>query len=159
MFPISIIRFIGIVLMSVSAPVFACGQGAPSEPTEPGGSSTVRGYGYGYEGGSRPVTLVWIADGTTAARGEIDANGEFAIRVTAPMNPGLHKLVVRQGEGDLSPVEITVPVVLPASANSPIQWMRSFALNLTPPWLLGALGLALLAALGTRVQRRPQIAV
>ena len=162
MFPISIIRFIGIVLMSVSAPVFACGQGAPCEPTEPGGKTTVRGYGYGYEGGSRPVTLVWIADGTTAARGEIDANGEFAIQVTPPMFPGLHKLVVRQGEGDLSPVEITVPVVLPASANSPIQWVRSFALNLTSPWLLGALGLALLAALaalGTRVQRRPQIAV
>ena len=159
MFPISIIRFIGIVLMSVSAPVFACGQGAPCEPTEPGGKTTVRGYGYGYEGGSRPVTLVWIADGTTAARGEIDANGEFAIQVTPPMFPGLHKLVVRQGEGDLSAVEVTVPVVLPTPANSPVQWMRSFILNLASPWLLGALGLALLVALGTRIQRRPQIAV
>ena len=162
MFPISIIRFIGIVLMSVSAPVFACGQGAPCEPTEPGGKTTVRGYGYGYEGGSRPVTLVWIADGTTAARGEIDANGEFEIQVTAPMNPGLHKLFVRQGDRDLSPVEVTVPVVLPAPANSPIQWMSSFVLNPASPWLLGALGLAILAALaapGTRVQRRPQIAV
>jgi hypothetical protein len=78
------------------------------------------------------------------------------------MHPGLHKIVVHQGEGDLSPVEITVPVVLPASANSPVQWMKSFVLNLTSSWLLGALGLALLAALaafGARIQRRPQMAV
>ena len=152
MFTIRPAQWVGIILVSFAAPVLACGQGAPCMPSEPGAKTTVRGYGYGYEGGNRPVTLVWIADGTTAGQGDIDPNGEFEIPVTTPMKPGLHRLLIRQGDGDASPVEITVPVVLPPPANSPFEWLKS-RVAAASPWLLGALGLAAFAVLGTRGTR------
>lgn len=122
------------------------GTSASCEPTEPGGKTSLRGDGYGDEDGDRPVTLVGSPHGTTAARGEIDANGEFELGVMGPMKPGLHTLVVRQGQVDPAPVEVTVRVVLAALTDRPLAWVKASASNRVLQSVWGVLGLALPAA-------------
>lgn len=61
--------------------------------------------------------------------------------------PGLHTLLVRQGQVDPAPVEVTVPVVLPALTDRPLEWVKASASNRVVQWALGVPGLALPAAL------------
>ncbi len=96
-----------------SSAVLACGQVACDEPAAPGKSVQIRGYGYGFEGGNRPVTLRWVSDGSLAGQTQIDPNGDFTAQVVAPESPGLHQLVVSVGDADPTPVNVTVPVLLP----------------------------------------------
>jgi hypothetical protein len=116
----------------------ACGQAACDEPGAPGKPVQIRGYGYGFEGGNRPVTLRWAIDGSVAGQTQIDPNGDFIIEVVAPDRPGLHKLVVTVGDADPTPVDVTVPVLLP--------WYRQplEALRTLPHALGAALGALLL---------------
>lgn len=102
-----------IAAMLFANAALACGQVACDETSRPGASVQIRGYGYGFEGGDRTVTLRWVADRLLAGTTRIDDNGDFIAHVVAPDSPGLHKLVVTVGDRDPAPVEITVPVVLP----------------------------------------------
>ena len=112
---------------------WACGQVACDEPAAPGKSVHIRGYGYGFEGGIRPVTLRWVATGGIAGTTQIDGNGDFSTQVVAPDSPGMHQLVVTVGDADPTPVNVTVPVLMP--------WYRQ------PLAALGALQLELASAL------------
>ena len=96
-------------LVFASPVAFACGQVGPCEVSQPGGKTTVRGYGYGFEGGDRPVTLVWTADGSVAGKGQINSDGDFLVEITVPATPGNHKLLVRNGENDTVPVNRRSP--------------------------------------------------
>lgn len=93
--------------------VLACGQVDTCELSKPGASVKIRGYGYGFEGGDRPVVLRWAADRSIAATSQIDGNGDFNATITAPDKPGLHQLLVLLGDDDPAPVDVTVPVALP----------------------------------------------
>lgn len=106
---------VGVFLLGSSGTVLACGQMSPVSPTPPGTEIVVYGYGYGYEGGDRPVALVWAETGEMAGHSGIDANGNFAATVVAPDTPGLHRLIARQREDDPAPTSVTVPVASPAT--------------------------------------------
>ena len=126
-----------LLLAALSCNVaWACGQVACDEPAAPGKSVQIRGYGYGFEGGIRPVTLRWVSNGGIAGTTQIDGNGDFAIQVVAPDSPGMHKLVVTVGDADPTPVNVTVPVLMP--------WYRQ---PLAALGALGALQLELVSAL------------
>lgn len=127
-------------LLSVSA-ALACGQAGCDAPGRPGSSVSVRGYGYGFEGGDRPVTLRWAADRSVAGTAQIDTQGSFSLQVTAPDAPGLHKLLVSVGDSDPAPVEVSVPVVLPWY-RMPIAAIRGLSVQTG-----AALGVASAAAL------------
>ena len=99
---------LGGVVASTTA--FACGQMAPIGPTKPGAMILVRGYGFGFEGGVRPVTLVWSTGGEIAGTAYIDATGNFAAEIIAPSHPGEYSLIVREGDADPTPATVTVPV-------------------------------------------------
>jgi hypothetical protein len=141
---------IGLVL---SGAALACGQVAPVGTTKPGGMLEVRGYGYGFEGGDRPVSLRWTNDGSLAASGFIDGEGNFSVMVKAPDGAGVHKLMVAEGESDPAPVEVTVPVV----AGWYTEWAeRLLSLPLGIGSVLMLMVLALLAA-RHRQRRRLQV--
>ena len=137
---------VGAMLLADAA--LACGQVACDGLASPGASVEIRGYGYGYEGGDRPVALHWVANRQPAGATQIDGNGDFVVRVVAPDSPGLHKLVVTVGERDPTPVEVTVPVVLP--------WYRQpiAALQSLPSSLVAALAALLLAGSGVAAYRQ-----
>ena len=101
---------LGLASVVTSTTAFACGQMAPVGPVKPGIKISLRGYGYGYEGGVRPVTLVWSTGGEVAATAFIDAHGDFAAEITAPNRPGEYSLIVREGDADPAPTAVTVPV-------------------------------------------------
>ena len=143
----------------ISNAAFACGQVACDEPAAPGKKVDIRGYGYSFEGGDRPVTLRWNSDGFIAGSTQIDPQGNFLVQVVAPEAPGLHQLVVSVGERDPSPVVVTVPVLLP--------WYRQplASLRATPVEVGAALAGLLLGASGllayrqrTRQRRGPAVA-
>ena len=142
----------------ISNAAFACGQAACDEPAAPGKKVDIRGYGYGYEGADRPVTLRWRSDGFIAGTTQIDPQGNFLIQVVAPDSPGLHQLVVSVGERDPSPVVVTVPVLLPW------YWQPLTSLRATPVEVGAALAGLLLGASGllayrqrTRQRRGPAV--
>lgn len=99
----------GLAGVVASSAAFACGQMAPVGPTKPGVKISLRGYGYGFEGGARPVSLVW-STGEIAGNASIDAKGEFAADIIAPNLPGEYSLIVREGDDDPAPTTVTVPV-------------------------------------------------
>ena len=125
--------------------VFACGQVACDDVPQPGATVAIRGYGYGFDGGDRAVTLKWVSTRQVVGSTRIDGNGDFTINVVAPDSPGLHKLLVSVGENDPTPVEVTVPVVWP--------WYRQAVASLSS--LPAPFGIALAALLiaGTGVWR------
>jgi len=102
------------VAASFSTMAGACGQLAPIEAKKPGHLIYVRGYGYGFEGGTRPIILVWEGTKVNAAEAAIDANGDFSVEITAPMIPGEYKLTAYEGLDDAAPVTVTVRVVGPS---------------------------------------------
>lgn len=147
------------VLALASSAAFACGQVGPSECVTPGGKCEIRGYGYGFEGGDRPVTLKWVSDGSIAAVAQIDGNGDFHAVITAPDNVGLYKLVVYQGNDDPDPVDVSIPVVAPwylrpidaLQSAVPLQRSTTVGLSLIG---VGILLLALILVLRRRAQPR-----
>ncbi len=143
--------FLGACVLAaafLSNAALACGQAACDEPAAPGKKVDIRGYGYGFEGGDRPVTLRWNSDGFIAGTTQIDPQGNFLVQVVAPDSPGLHQLVVSVGERDPSPVVVTVPVLLP--------WYRQplASIRATPVELGAALGGLLLGASGLLAYRQ-----
>ena len=132
-------------LVFASPVAFACGQVGPCEVSQPGGKTTVRGYGYGFEGGDRPVTLVWTADGSVAGKGQINSDGDFLVEITVPATPGNHQLIVRNGDNDSVPVSVTIPVVVAPAYARILDWV----MNMLPgsPMSLSTGALGLLAAL------------
>lgn len=104
------------LLLVLGGGALACGQMSPVDPVRPGATVTIRGYGYGYEGGERPVALVWARTGEAAGHASIDGNGDFTAEIVAPTAPGQHDLIVREGEADPAPASVTVPVVASQSA-------------------------------------------
>lgn len=137
-----------VAAMLFAGAALACGQVACDVTSRPGASVEIRGYGYGFEGGERPVTLRWIADRLLAGTARIDNNGDFIVRVVAPDSPGLHKLLVTVGDKDPAPVEVTVPVVLP--------WYRQpmAALRTLPAELGVALAVLLIGGAGVAAYRQ-----
>ncbi len=138
-------------LSLASAGAFACGQVGQCDISQPGAKTTIRGFGYGFEGGERAVSLHWKADGALAGQSKIDSDGNFQVEISVPATEGLHQLLVREGATDPSPVSVTVPVMIAPFYARFTQW----AANMLPkssigPWLvaLTALGLMLAAALG-----------
>ena len=127
---------------------FACGQVAPCEVSQPGGKTTVRGYGYGYEGGDRPVTLVWTADGSMAGKGQINSDGDFLVEISVPAKPGNHNLLVRNGEDDLVPVNVTIPVVVPPPYLRILEWVMNIVPGSPMSLSAGALGLLVTILVG-----------
>ena len=117
----------------------------------------VRGYGYGFEGGDRPVTLVWTADGTAAGKAQINSDGDFQVEITVPSTPGNHKLLVRSGDTDPTPVSVTIPVAVPPPHLRFINWATGALPSSTTSWAIGLLGLLLAALLSGLVAdlRRP----
>lgn len=105
-----------VFFVALGGSTLACGQMSPVDPAKPGTTVIIRGYGYGYQGGERPVFLVWAATGVVAARASIGGNGEFTAEILAPLAPGQHDLIVREGETDPAPATVTVPVVPVQSA-------------------------------------------
>src|SRR5262249_60955313 len=65
------------VAASFSTMADACGQLAPIEATKPGQLIHVRGSGYGFEGGTRPIILVWEGTKGNAAEAAMDTNDDF----------------------------------------------------------------------------------
>jgi len=100
-----------VLVLALTGSALACGQMAPIDPAKPGAKITVSGYGYGYEGGERPVTLVWASTGALAGRAFIDGNGVFTAEIVAPIAPGPHDIIVREGDADPAPTRVTIPVV------------------------------------------------
>lgn len=137
-----------VAAMLFAGAALACGQVACDVTSRPGASVEIRGYGYGFDGGNRPVTLRWIADGLPAGTARIDDNGDFSVRIVAPDSPGLHKLLVTVGDNDPAPVEVTVPVVLP--------WYRQpmTALRTLPAELGVALAVLLIGSSGVAAYRQ-----
>lgn len=101
----------GFVASVAASSAIACGQMGPVDPTKPTEMVVIRGYGYGFEGGDRPVVLVWSAGGAVAGTAQIDAMGNFEVTVRAPEVPGMHELLVLQGAEDPAPVAVTVTVL------------------------------------------------
>jgi hypothetical protein len=101
---------IGLTLAGAAGTASACGQLSHVDPAQPGQMVMIRGYGYGFEGGTRPVTLVWAAARSVAATVVIDAQGNFEIAIPAPDAPGDHELVAMEGEEDPAPMSVTVTV-------------------------------------------------
>lgn len=101
----------GLVALAVGSAASACGQMGPVEPAKPGTKVQIHAYGYGYEGGDRPVTLVWAASGAVAGRAQIDATGAFLVAIQAPEQPGQHGLLVLEGDSDPAPASVTVTVL------------------------------------------------
>ena len=135
-------------LVFASSGAFACGQVGPCEVSQPGGKTTIRGYGYGFEGGDRPVTLVWAADGSMAGKGQIDSEGEFLVEITVPATPGNHQLLVQNGENDAVPVNVTIPVVVAPAYERILEWMMKFVPGSPMPVSAGALGLLIAVLAG-----------
>jgi hypothetical protein len=102
---------VGLALTGAAGNASACGQLSHVEPTKPGQRVLIRGYGYGFEGGARPVTLVWAAARSVAATVSIDAQGSFEVSILAPEAPGDHELVALEGEDDPAPMSVTVTVL------------------------------------------------
>ncbi len=100
-----------MLVLALTESAVACGQMAPIDPAKPGAKVTVSGYGYGYEGGERPVSLVWASTGELAGRAFIDGNGVFTAEIVAPIAPGPHDIIVREGNADPAPARVTIPVV------------------------------------------------
>ena len=100
---------IGIAGVIASTAASACGQMAPVGPIKPGAKISLRGYGYGFEGGARRVSLVW-STGETAGTASVNAQGELAAEIIAPNVPGEFSLIVREGDDDPAPNIVTVPV-------------------------------------------------
>ena len=128
-------------LVFASPGAFACGQVGPCEVSQPGGKTTVRGYGYGFEGGDRPVTLVWTADGSMAGKGQINSEGDFLVEITVPATPGNHQLLVRNGENDSVPVNVTIPVVVAPPYVRILEWVMNMVPRSPMSLSTGALGL------------------
>lgn len=129
------------LLVFASPGAFACGQVGPCEVSQPGGKTTVRGYGYGFEGGDRPVTLVWTADGLMAGKGQINSEGDFLVEITVPATPGNHQLLVRNGESDSVPVNVTIPVVVAPPYVRILEWVMNMVPRSPMSLSTGALGL------------------
>ena len=129
------------LLVFASPGAFACGQVGPCEVSQPGGKTTVRGYGYGFEGGDRPVTLVWTADGSMAGKGQINSEGDFLVEITVPATPGNHQLLVRNGENDSVPVNVTIPVVVAPPYVRILEWVMNMVPRSPMSLSTGALGL------------------
>ena len=144
-------------LTLVSSAAFACGQVGPCEDVTPGGKKEIRGYGYGFEGGDRPVILKWGADGSVAAITQIDGNGNFRAVITAPDKIGLHKLVVYQGDYDPDPVVVSIPVVAPWYLRplDALQSAVSFQNSTTVGLILIGIGILIFGLL-PMLRRRPQ---
>lgn len=102
---------VGLALTGAAGAASACGQLSHVEPAKPGQMVLIRGYGYGFEGGARPVTLVWAGARSVAATVAIDAQGNFEIAIPAPDAPGDHELVAMEGEEDPAPMSVTVTVL------------------------------------------------
>jgi hypothetical protein len=136
----------------IGTAALACGQVGPIKAAGPGATIEIRGYGYGFEGGDRPVILKWLADRTVAAATQIDGNGDFVASIKAPAEPGLHVLRVMQGTADSAPVEVTVPVV------APWYWRMVVAVQAAPAALIIALALALFASGGVYLHHRHRVA-
>jgi len=100
-----------VLALALTGSALACGQMAPIDPARPGAKVTVSGYGYGYEGGERPVSLVWASTGDLAGRAFIDGNGVFTAGIVAPIAPGPHDIIVREGDADPTPARITISVI------------------------------------------------
>lgn len=143
-----LVQLAGLSLVLASSAALACGQVGPCELSQPGGKTTVRGYGYGFVGGDRPVTLVWTADGTVAGKTQINSDGDFQVEITVPDTPGNHKLLVRSGDADPTPVSVTIPVAVPPPHLRLINWATSALPSSTTSWTIGLLGLLLAALLG-----------
>jgi hypothetical protein len=101
----------GLTALVAASSAIACGQMGPVDATKPAEMVVIRGYGYGFEGGDRPVVLVWSAGGAVAGTAQIDAMGNFQTTVQAPAVPGQHDLLVLQGAGDPAPATVTVTVL------------------------------------------------
>lgn len=154
-------KFLAPLIFAASAALFmsspmACGQVGPCEVKRPGAMTEIRGYGYGYEGGERPVTLRWAIDRSIATVSQIDGNGDFVARFAVPAHPGLHKLVIYQGDEDPTPVSVTIPVVLPwyLQAVTALREMPATAAVA----LLASAGLGAAAAIGVRRRGRTEVA-
>jgi hypothetical protein len=143
-----LVQLAGLSLVLASSAALACGQVGQCELSQPGGKTTVRGYGYGFEGGDRPVTLVWTADGTVAGKAQINSDGDFQVEITVPDTPGFHKLLVRSGDADPIPVSVTIPVAVSPPHRRLINWATSALPSSTISWTIGLLGLFLAALLG-----------
>jgi hypothetical protein len=104
----------GLIVMAVGGAASACGQIGTVDHAHPGAMIMVRGYGYGFEGGDRPLRLVWANGQVVAAMAHIDATGAFEIEITAPATPGTHELVALVGEDDPAPASVTVTVLAAA---------------------------------------------
>ncbi len=146
---LKVVAAVAALLLANAA--LACGQVACDDVPQPGATVAIRGYGYGFEGGDRAVTLKWVSTRQVVGSTRIDGNGDFTINVVAPDSPGLHRLLVSVGDNDPTPVEVTVPVVLP--------WYRQAAVSLSS--VAAPLGVALAAlfiagtgALRLRLRRR-----
>ena len=135
-------------LVFASPGAFACGQVGPCEVSQPGGKTTVRGYGYGFEGGDRPVTLVWTADGSMAGKGQINSEGDFLVEITVPATPGNHQLLVRNGENDSVPVNVTIPVVVAPPHARILEWVMKIVPGSPMSVSAGALGLLIAVLAG-----------
>ena len=152
-----IAQLAGLSLVLASAAALACGQVGLCEPSEPGSKTTIRGYGYGFEGGDRPVTLVWTEDGVVAGKGQINSDGDFQVEITVPDAPGNHTLLVRSGDADPTPVSVTIAVFVPPPYIRLMNWASSALPSSTTSWTIGLLGLllaALLSGLAADSRRR-----
>lgn len=135
--------------------VLACGQVAPVEHGKPGGTVEIRGYGYGFEGDNRPVSLRWAHDGSSAGAATIDADGNFHATVQMGKAVGLHKLIVSQGDDDPAHVEVTVPVVGSWSTQF-AELLASHPVGIASP-ILAALGLLGFVLMQSRSRRKPRV--
>jgi hypothetical protein len=141
-----IAQLASLSLVLASSAALACGQVGLCEPSEPGGKTTIRGYGYGFEGGDRPVNLVWTEGGTVAGKAQINSDGDFQVEITVPDTPGNHNLLVLTGDADPSPVSVTIAVVVPPPYRRLMNWTYSALPSPSTSWTIGLLGF-LLAAL------------
>jgi hypothetical protein len=135
-----------------SGAALACGQVAPVAQAKPGAEVEIRGYGYGYEGGDRLVNLRWAHGRSSAGTAIIDAEGNFNASVKVPDAVGLHTLLVSEGEGDMAPVEVSVPVVAPWHLQA-LERLVSVPIGIASLLVLGVLGL-LLAQIRSRRKLR-----
>lgn len=102
---------VSLALTGGASAASACGQLDHGGPAKPGELVLIRGYGYGFEGGARPMILVWAGARSVAATVTIDAAGNFEIAIPAPDKPGDYELVAMEGEDDPAPMSVTVTVL------------------------------------------------
>jgi hypothetical protein len=100
-----------LIGMAAGGAASACGQMATVGHAQPGAMIMVRGYGYGFEGGDRPLRLVWANGQVVATMARVDATGAFEVEIPAPTTPGAHQLVALEGEDDPAPASVTVTVL------------------------------------------------